>query len=86
MIKNKKILITGSSSGIEKFIARELSKKNIVIGVSHRKIKVLVNFITDLNSYSEIDKLVYEIKRKYKKIDLLINYAGITIEGSNLKF
>lgn len=85
MIKNKKILITGSSSGIGKFIARELSKKNIVIGVSRRKIKVpFANFITDLNSYSEIDKLVYKIKRKYKKIDLLINCAGITIEGHQI--
>lgn len=85
IIKNKKIVITGSSSGIGYFLAKKLCKKNNVIGISRRKkSKIYYNYQLDINNYKQVDKFYYFCKKKFKKIDLLINCAGITREGHNI--
>ncbi len=88
-LKNKTILITGSSRGIGREIAKKfLENGAIVIGVS--KDKNLKNIIKKKNKYKhyfcnlsqkeDIKITLEKIIKKFKKIDILINNAGVTIE------
>ena len=85
IIKNKKIVITGSSSGIGFYITQKLLKKNKVIGISRRSKKTkYYNYQLDINDYKQVDIFYDFCKKKLKKIDLLINCAGITREGHDI--
>lgn len=88
------ILITGASRGIGKDIAETLSKNpdNIIIAnynKSEEKAKELqaklkeekinIEIIkADVSKRVEVKKMVEEVLNKYKKIDILINNAGIS--------
>lgn len=84
----KTILITGASGGIGREIATTLAnKKNNLILVynSHKPTvenlekKCAVDiFKCDLTNEQQIKTLVNKIIKKYKKIDVLINCAGIS--------
>jgi len=84
---NKVILITGASSGFGKVIAEKLSKSgNTVYGTSRNPEKYpkpenyeLLKF--DITSFKESKKLVEKIVSKNKRIDVLINNAGIGFTG-----
>lgn len=89
-ISNKKIIITGCSSGIGKFLTLELLKRNaIIIGISRKKPKIKKkNFYwykCDLKNITEIRKKTKSITKKFKTIDSLINNAGISEEGYHEK-
>ena len=86
-MKKKKIVITGASSGIGKFLSNKLSKKNFVLGVSRRKIrsKDIIHYKMDIDHFESHKEFSYFCKKKFKKIDILINCAGITKEGSSLE-
>ncbi len=85
IIKNKKIVITGSSSGIGFYITQKLLKKNKVIGISRRSKKTkYYNYQLDINDYKQVGIFYDFCKKKFKKIDLLINCAGITREGHDI--
>ena len=85
----KKALVTGTSSGLGKYISIELSKKKIkVIGIARNKKKlealkkIIGNkyfdyVIFDLKQIDEIEKISKIILMKEKFIDILINNAGI---------
>ena len=80
-LKNKTILITGSSRGIGKKIATKfLENGAVVIGVSKNKNQ---HFFCDLSKNEDIQITLKKIFKKYKKIDVLINNAGVTIENTN---
>lgn len=88
------ILITGASRGIGKDIAETLAKNpdNIIIAnynKSEEKAKELqaklkeekinIEIIkADVSKRVEVKKMVEEVLNKYKKIDILINNAGIS--------
>lgn len=87
----KTILITGASGDIGSSIASMFNKKqnNLLLIYNKNKenaekIKSTLNlcnveiFCCDLKNSDEIKKLVEEIILKYKKIDYLINCAGIS--------
>ncbi len=84
---NKVILITGASSGFGQVIAEKLSKSgNIVYGTSRNPEKYpkpknykLLKF--DITSFTESKKLVQKIILENKRIDVLINNAGIGFTG-----
>jgi len=83
----KVVLITGASSGIGKEIAKLFFKKNYTLVLSGRNEKGFEEFqnntnvdivLGDINDRETRNKLVDVIKNKYKRLDVLVNNAGIT--------
>lgn len=92
-IKNKTVFITGSTDGIGKQTAIDLIHMGAHIIIHgrdenkvHKVIKELKNlnktslidyYIADFSSLAEVIKLSEHIHKDYKKIDILINNAGV---------
>ena len=84
---SKIVLITGASSGFGKIIAEKLSDEGYTVyGTSRnpnkypspKKYKLLKY---DITSFKESSNLVERILKEKKKIDILINNAGIGFSG-----
>ncbi|OGC46940.1 hypothetical protein A3F07_02750 [candidate division WWE3 bacterium RIFCSPHIGHO2_12_FULL_38_15] len=83
------VLITGGSRGLGKAIAMELKNKYQVIITSEKESELketasklnIDYYVCDVSDYAQIDKAVSNISEKYGKIDVLINNAGIWIQG-----
>ena len=96
----KTVLITGATDGIGKATAEYLSAAGHEIIVHSRtseKGEKIVNeiqqktgnsavkyVVADFSKLSDIDKMVAELFRKFKKIDVLINNAGIYRAEKNI--
>lgn len=86
-LKNKKICITGVTSGIGLKLAIEMSNlENKIVGIANNKERI--NYIKnnysdwefyqcDLGSSEQINQLTIELTKKHPDIDILINNAGI---------
>ena len=89
-IKNKVVLITGTSRGIGRNIAEAFLKQNaIVIGISRNTKKIIKNknyfhFVCDLTNIKKLQKVIFKILKTKKKIDVVINNAGITLETDKI--
>ena len=93
LIKNKIVLITGSTDGIGKQTALELIQKEakvIIHGRNEQRAKKVVTELTDrtnnsemdyviadLSSFGEIRKMSEDLHNRYHKLDVLINNAGV---------
>src|SRR6056300_1554697 len=92
MIENKLIaLITGAGSGIGAEVAKELSQKNIhtiitdktLIGLRKTEEAILSNKGTctvaqlDMQDFLGIDRLGFEVFKRWKKLDIMISNAAI---------
>ena len=78
----KIFLITGTRKGIGFELAKQyLEKRNIVIGCSRGKSRIKdVNYFhyqLDVSDELQVINMVKEVSKKYGKIDVLINNAGI---------
>ena len=82
-------IVTGASRGIGKEIAKELSKNGIKVIANYNKseeqAKKLQNenpeidiFKADVSNRNEVKQMIGYVLKKYGKIDILINNAGIS--------
>src|SRR3989344_124527 len=85
----KVIVITGGNSGLGKATAKILTKKNqvIILGRNEETVKVAAKnlkcagLVCDVTDAEQIKKTIKEIVGKYKRIDCLVNCAGVYISG-----
>lgn len=94
-LNGKVAIITGSSKGIGKAVAITLGKKGVNIVVNGRNLEKLNNTRDelanmglsviavqgDVSKYADCQKLVATAMQEFKQIDILINNAGIAMEG-----
>ena len=85
-LKGKVVIITGGGQGIGEFLASGLSKRGAIVYCIDRKFKNkqkkyrgLNNMLCDITKLDEVKNTCTEIVKNNKKIDVLINNAGITI-------
>ncbi len=92
------ILVTGSTGGLGRELASRLAATGahvIVHGRNRERGEALVDeierggvgsarfYAADLGSYAEVRELAETIQRDYDRLDVLINNAGIWLEGAN---
>ena len=86
---SKVIVITGGSEGLGKAIAKRLIKDNKVIIISNNEEKLKKTateiqcdyVVCDVTNYKQIENAIDTIFKKYINIDILINNAGVWLEG-----
>ena len=87
-IENKVIIVTGSGRGIGSKLSKGLAEQNAIVYALDKKFskkvpKELSSKITqikcDITNYKEIETTFKKIFRKEKKIDVLVNNAGISL-------
>ena len=86
---NKKILITGTSKGIGKYLVDYYTKLgNTVIGCSRNKINNTFenyeHFVCDISDEKSVKSLFKKISKDHGRIDILINNAGISSMNHSL--
>lgn len=79
---NKVVVITGTSKGIGEALALYyLGKNSIVIGCSREKVSInhqnYKHFCLEITDEKAVVSMIRAIKKEFKKIDILINNAGI---------
>jgi len=99
-ITNKKVLITGSTSGIGLVLAEGIAKEGatvIINGRNAEKVKIAVNslkekglqvfgYTFDIAKPEEVESSVAQIENDLGPIDVLVNNAGIQIRGKLEEF
>ncbi|SVB51361.1 uncharacterized protein METZ01_LOCUS204215, partial [marine metagenome] len=87
-VRDKVVIVTGSSSGIGLEIAKTLSSKKATVVIAcrdevrgmeiHNQINGNSEYINlDLSSFKSIDKFTRSVNNKFSKVDILINNAGV---------
>ncbi len=83
---SKIIVISGASSGIGKESAKFFHEKGFkVIGLSRSYPQEKYDYdyvLCDISKEEEVKRAVKEIEKKYSKVDILVNCAGIGISGA----
>lgn len=95
LFKNKNIVITGGGSGLGFYMAKKLSKNNaniIITGRNEEKLKNATKeigknceyYVLDMQNTEEFNDFLSKIYSKYKKIDVMICNAGISLHEGNI--
>ncbi len=96
-LKNKVAIVTGAARGIGQSIAVELARHGADVVVSDiipgnatvnqiKKLKRKSIFIkTDVSNKNEVEDLINQTIKKFKKIDVLVNNAGVFVPGATEK-
>ena len=92
LLKNKVAIVTGSAQGIGEATSGVLSREGALVmmcDINSRKLvdtardisqetgNICNTYNVDVTNEAQVIKTVQEIVRKYKKIDILVNCAGI---------
>jgi len=85
----KTIVITGGSDGLGKTLTKSLSQeyKVIILATNEEKMKLVAKEydctykVCDVSDYDSVERIINEIVVEHKKIDVLINNAGLWIQG-----
>ncbi len=88
-VNKKVIVITGGNSGLGKAAAEILIQKNKVVILGRNKKEIVKTskelkcegFVCDITDAEQVKNVFLEIVNKYKKVDCLINCAGVWIKG-----
>ncbi|MBK5203791.1 MAG: SDR family oxidoreductase [Prolixibacteraceae bacterium] len=92
-LKNKVVIITGASSGIGKAIACKFAQEGCRLTLAARRINLLEQLKeqlngtevliqqTDVSKEDDCKKLIEETIKKFGKIDILVNDAGISMRA-----
>ena len=87
MKNNKTVIVTGCSGSIGHLITEFLKKKKInVVGIDIKKNKNTDFYSCNLNKPKNLKIIYKKIKNKYKKVDILINCAGLIHNELTVKF
>lgn len=91
-IDGKTVCIIGATGGIGREVTTAFAKRHANLILTSRKMESLLTlkkevgggddmglFTCDISDSKSIDKLAMELKRKYKKIDILFHLAGIGV-------
>src|SRR5262249_18943250 len=96
-IADKTVLVTGSTDGVARLVARRLADQGarvLIHGRDRTRGEQLLNEIraakrgsaaflrADLSSLAEVRRLADTVRRDYDRLDILINNAGIGSGGS----
>jgi len=92
-LKNKVVIITGASSGIGKAIACKFAQEGCSLTLAARRINLLEQLKqqlkdteiliqqTDVSKEDDCKRLIEETVKKYGRIDILVNDAGISMRA-----
>lgn len=91
MIRSKKILITGTTSGLGKEISKYFFKQNHVISINREnsetdKIISSINYNINIVEYKSVKNLILELRNNNNLPDYFILNAGINIYDNLDKF
>ncbi len=91
MAGNKIIVVTGASDGIGKAIARKLARGDctlILVSKNEEKLNDVSSeiknsryFICDITDNERVKDIIAKVEKVYGRIDVLVNNAGMWIEG-----
>ncbi|MDD3170234.1 MAG: beta-ketoacyl-ACP reductase [Candidatus Pacebacteria bacterium] len=98
MLKEKVVLITGSSQGMGKAFALKLASLGAKIALNDipsqeenlKKVKEEIGgetkyFLADVSKYAEVEKMLQDIEKEFGRIDVLVNNAGINQDRTLIK-
>lgn len=96
-LKNKTILITGSTDGLGKLLALELARlgANVIVhGRSSEKTNPVVKELKEINNSGSFSSIICDLNKpetiaaafaEIKQLDILVNNAGVWQEGNTVE-
>lgn len=92
MLYGKTVLVTGGNTGIGRETCLEFSRKGAVVAFTYLKgdtsladlLPCGMGIQADITKQKDVEKVVHLIKKRYGKLDVLVNNAGI-LQHSKMK-
>ncbi len=94
-LKNKKVLITGSTGGIGNSLVEKFNSLESIIvatGTNEQKLSNLKKKFPkihtekfELNQHDKIEEFINKVDKKLEGIDILVNNAGITLDNLSIR-